>query len=236
MQNPLNNNSDDALLSMADNTWITYLCVNRICPAIRAAFLSNQYMYQIFGNEESITEYKRDDFTITSLPAMSIYLSESKRPSRYYSERGEIGIDMFLPIRLDRQDTTTVLITLTSAIENILQSQPFWTELNNAMVPLPELNSPIYNDVMKYKNQHGSPLVEFGKEIEALYPVKYNLGAIGDAWKIQLKTSYYFDMSNFYAMLESFGIQAQTDPNKIVYDILQNFSINAKPIYTDEGD
>ncbi len=160
MQNPLNNNSDDSLLSMADNTWMTYLCINTICPAIKSALLSNKYIYQIFGNDNSITDYKRDDFTITSLPAMCVYLPQSKRSSRFYADRGDVILDIFLPIRLDRQDTTTALITLTYAIQNILQSMEYFERLNDFMIPVPDSNSPIYNDVINYKNLHGSPFLK----------------------------------------------------------------------------
>ena len=223
MQNPLDNNSDSALLAMAEYTWMTYLGTNRICPAIKAALLQNKYILQAFGNEASIISERRDDFTIISLPALTIYEPEANSPSRFYAEKGIIHFDMFLPVRLDREDITAVFSTLGHAFKNIIQSIPFWSALTDAMIPLPVAESPIYNDVLKYKNKYGSPLVEFGKEVNITFPTKYSLKDIDDAWKLQLKTSYLYDMSNHYAMLETFGIQGQIDPNKIVYEILQSF-------------
>lgn len=229
MQSPLDNDSSAALLSMADFTWITYLGTNRICPAIKQALLANPYILQAFGNEASITSYKRDDFTITSLPAMVIYEPSAKTSSRFYSDVGQICIDIFLPIRLDREDSTSVLVTLGHAFKNILQSIPFWTILNDAMVPLPNPNADNYDDIVRYKEEFGSPLVEFGKQIDIVFPTRYKLSEIGDAWKLEIRTNYQFDMSNYYDMLQRIGVEGQVDPNKIIYNLFQYFSDYAYP-------
>lgn len=225
-----NNDGNQTLLGMAEYDWITYLGSNRMPLAIKNALLANNYILQAFGNEHSISISKRDDFTIESLPALSIYETEQKTPSRFYSDKGTIHFDIFLPVRLEREDSAVIFKTLSQAFKNILQSPHFWGNLNDELVPLPPVISPIYNDVGLYKERFGSPLVEFAKECSIIPPLKYHLTDIGDCWKLELITDYYYDMSNHYAMLEDFGIEGKIDPNKIVYDILQYFSVDVKPI------
>jgi hypothetical protein len=227
-----NNNNDggQALLAMAEYDWITYLGSNRMPLAIKYALLANPYILQIFGNEESIAIYRRDDSTIQSLPAISIYEDVQDTQSRFYSDKGQIRFDIFLPIRLAREDNAVVIKTIGQAFKNILQSPHFWGNLNDKLVPLPEPISSIYNDVVRYKELYGSPLVEFAKNCKITSPLKPSLTDIGDAWRLDLVTDYYYDMSNHYAMLEDFGIEGKVDPNKIIYQILKDFSVDVQPI------
>lgn len=225
-----NNDSSQALLAMAEYNWITYLGSNRMPLAIKIALLSNNYILQAFGNEASIAIAKRDDFTITSLPALSIYEPEEDTLSRFYADKGTIIFDIFLPVRLEREDNATVLKTFTQAFKNILQSPGIWRNLNDALVPLPPTTTSNYNDVVRYKKRDGSPLIEFAKKVKANSPLKYSLEHIGDCWKIELITYYEYDMLNHYAMLEEFGIAGNIDPNLIVYNILEDFSVDVKPI------
>ena len=225
-----NNDSSQALLAMAEYNWITYLGSNRMPLAIKTALLSNSYILQAFGNEKSIAIAKRDDFTITSLPALSIYEPEEDTPSRFYSDKGTIVFNIFLPVRLEREDSAVVLKTFTQAFKNIIQSPGIWRNLNDALVPLPPNTTANYADVVRYKERDGSPLVEFAKQVKATSPLKYSLENIGDCWKLELTTYYYYDMLNHYAMLEEFGIAGNIDPNRIVYEILQDFSVDVKPI------
>lgn len=225
-----NNDGSQTLLAMAEYDWITYLTSNRMPEAIKYALLANPYILQIFGDKDSISTYRRDDSTVQSLPSISIYEDIQDTPSRFYSDKGQIRFDIFLPIRLSREDNAAVIKTIGQAFKNILQSPHFWGNLNDKLVPLPELISPIYNDVVNYKEKYGSPLVEFAKNCKFISPLKPSLTDIGDAWRLDLITDYYFDMSNYYAMLEDFGIEGKVDPNKIVYQILRDFSVDVQPI------
>jgi hypothetical protein len=148
----------------------------------------------------------------------------------FYSDKGQIRFDIFLPIRLNREDNAVVIKTIGQAFKNILQSPHFRGNLEDKLVPLPEPISPIYNDVVRYKDKFSSPLVEFAKNCRIISPLKSSLTDIGDAWRLELITNYYYDMSNHYAMLEDFGIEGKVDPNKIVYDILRDFSVDVQPI------
>lgn len=221
-------NSDAALMGMSEYDWITYLTANRMCLAIKETLLQDKYMSQVFNS--AIYEYRRDDFTSRELPALAIYEPSDTIKSRFFAYSGMLTFDMFLPIKLTRQDTTAVFNTLGKAFVNVIQSTPFWFSLVDKLIPLPPPSSPIYNDVLNYKNKYGSPLVDFAKECEIIAPIKNDIVDIGDVWKLQIKTSYLFDKSNYYAMLEDFGINSQLDPNLIFYQLLQDFSVEVSPI------
>lgn len=227
----LENNSDNALLAMAQYEWITYLTSNRMCLAIKDALLENKYMRQLFDG--SIAEYKRDDFSSFQLPAISIYESDIRGGSKYYAYNAPIIFDIYLPIKLDRPDTTAVFNTISKAFINIIQSQPFWNVLNDKLVPLPHPSADNYEDVLRYKERDGSPLLDFGKKFEIIPPNKINIENIGDAWKLQIRTEYVFDLLNYQLMLEEFGIDGQVDPNVIFYQILQDFAVTVEPLIID---
>lgn len=218
--------TDDALLAMTEYDWITYLPSNRICQALVEAFSSNKYMKQIFGN--SIVPYRRDDFPSRELPGMSIYEIVDSGKSRYYPLVGQLVFDVYYPIMNVRQDTERVFNTLGQTIILIMQQQQFFYLLGQYLVPTPPTSSQIYQDVVNYKTKYGSSLVNFGQNYEITQPVKAGFGTnekIGDVWKQQIKTSYEADLSNYYAMLEEFGINFGYDPNQIIYPRWEDFAV-----------
>lgn len=230
--NPADSNSQDTLLDMYEDRWITYLTSNRMLDGTAHALLQNKYMRMAFG--ESIATYRRDDFTSDQLPAVSIYEPEDIVTSRFFPYTGKIYFDIYLPLRLERKGTSAVFNTLGKEFKNVIQSQPFWFDLIDYLVPLPATSSSIYEEVKRYKERHGSPLVNFAQNCQIINPNKAKIDYIGDVWKLQIIADYQFDMSNYYAMLEDFGINADVDPNKIVYEILAGVVIQEELVHDNE--
>ena len=221
---------DFALDAMDDFNWIKYLPSNRICLAFTNSFKNNKYLRQVFG--DSIVSYRRDDFTTRELPALSIYEPSSGGRSRFFHLSGNIVLDIYLPITLAREQTDRVFNTLGQAIVLLMQQPTFFYQVSQFLVPLPNPTSPIYEDVKRYKETMGSPVVNLGAEYSISQPNRSNIGGlngIGDVWKQQIRTNYQVDISNFYAMLEEFGIDFGYDPNEIIYPILENFSVDVQP-------
>ncbi len=223
-------NSDFALIAMTEFNWMTYLPSNRICSAFADALSANKYILQVFGS--SIVSYRRDDFTSRELPALSIYEPTDGTRSRFFPLNGTIIFDIYLPIKITRQDTERVFNTIGQAIALTIQQPIFFYRVGQNLIPTPDPSSPIYNDVIKYKLKHGSPLVNFAQEYEITQPIKANISGdtnIGDVWKQQIKFTYQTDLSNFYAMLEDFGINFDYDPNAVVYPYLDDFAVSVTP-------
>ncbi len=224
------NSSDVALIAMSEYNWMTYLPSNRIAMAVAQAFSNNKYIKQVFGN--SIVSYRRDDFTSRELPALSIYEPSEGGRSRYFPLNGQLIFDIYLPIKIARSETERVFNTLGQALILTMQQYDFFYQVGQSLVPTPDPSSQIYNDVVRYKQAHGSPLVNFGQTYDVAQPIKAGISIdkqIGDVWKQQIKTSYQTDLSNFYAMLESFGINFGYDANLVVYPILADFAVDVTP-------
>jgi hypothetical protein len=223
-------NANDSLVAMTEYNWMTYLPSNRICSALATTLAANKYINQVFGL--SIASYRRDDFTTKELPALSIYEPTDAGKSRFFPLNGSIIFDIYLPIRITRQETERIFNTLGQAVVLIFQQPSFFYNLGQNMIPLPPTTSQIYNDVLTYKQEHGCPLVNIGDNYEITQPVKASIGTdqgIADAWKQQIRFTYQTDLSNFYAMLEGFGISFDYDPNTIVFEPLDDFAVTITP-------
>lgn len=219
----------DLLSLLIEYNWIRYLPSNRICSSVVSALKLNNYVYQAFG--ESMADYRRDDFNVSQLPALSVYEPMEGSRSRFFPENPQLIFDVYFPISVARNATEKVFNTISQLLRLTMQQPEFFYNLGQFMVPLPNPSDPTYNNVVTYKAAHGCCLTNFGQNWDVSSPVKNNIAGsdgVADAWKMQLKTTYQPDLANFYAMIESFGINFGWDANEIVYPPLDDFSLDVQ--------
>jgi hypothetical protein len=219
---PTTHNSDDDLQEIERGTWIRSLPGASLCECMRDVIIENKYLFKLFNN--SVNDYKRDDYTARELPGMSIYQKFPVMP-RFGRITADVYLDIYLPIKIARTNTMTVFNGVYQAVVLMLQQPNFFSKLVLKMCPLPEVVAQNYEDTLNYQQGNGHMLVQFAEKCSGELPTVINLKDVGDTWKMTIRCPYAIEMMNYYEMLEDIGISADVDVNLIIYNELSTFTV-----------
>lgn len=214
--------SQAALKLMAEGKWITYLPTANIEDGISSLLLNNDYFSLVFN--KSIYATAKDDFTINQIPGCAIYRINKSDNTRLGLWKGDIHFDLFFPLFIDGISARKIFGDILEALILTLQDGRFMMALHDYLVPLPSTLSPFYQDVVDYKKNQGSALMQFAKNIKYETPYKKNLKDIGDVWHCKLITDYEADRFKFNQLLQNIGIDFLENPNKMIYGNMDSFN------------
>ncbi len=215
--------NDKNIISLGQNKVCPFLLSQGLLDSIVDSLSADKIITSVF--KKSICSYERHDFSIKELPAMSVFIPDYEITSRNSQENGSIVIRMYFPNTLSRNKSMVALITMTRYVANFLQS-PFAFELiNDNLIELPQVEADNYEAIVDYKESKRSPLMEIFRDFKVRLPrvQSSNLSS-------ELSTSYTIDMQNWMYFLDQIGID-YTDPNKILYPILNEISLYTEQEY-----
>lgn len=142
-----------------------------------------------------IQHYRRDDTPIQMLPSLSAYTTRLYGEDNNYFYKGQMLLEILLPIEIARERITEVTLAATEGIIITLKNQFFFYAVRDLVPGLVKLGFVYDVDLKDPQNTKG------------------------DAFSIPINLNFEIDMEQYYAYLESQGID-MTDPCTPVMDTI----------------
>lgn len=213
-------------------TYIQWLPQSRIIAAVGATMLADKYISGLFDKDVYI--YNRDDNAIMTLPAASVYHGELFSYDNYDRIEGEIIINVYSPLSINRDSETESLETTLGTLQLRIQNNAFATQVVLNMFEynktLASMRTQFDKECFQRALKTSCPLQRFAINMEIKYGNAINIAEIGDCFKSTIKFKYWMAQQAYYKLLEIIGVNGEVDPNKIVYPLWETFDINIEEV------
>lgn len=197
-------------------TRIENVDLNLFCnlPAQRLPFTMIQQLKQhkkinsIFG--KAMFAYRRDDTNERFLPSLCIYIAKLGGQDLNYFYKGEVNVDVYLPLQVVRQQKSEVSLPITEGLLMTFKNLVYFYQVNDVIPWLVKLG--------------------FRYEIDLMEAQKVN----GDVLSLHFTLPFEMDLQIYWRHLEDLGITVEDLCTPVLDTITQIIPIDAVEAAPDE--